>query len=93
MEKMFKGLSIYDFHQQYGTNESCIDALVELMVKGIFVPLLWLQEALQLLIVMVSVGATDVGSQESATAHTLFHKLKFPLLRPFAQTCASMSNR
>jgi len=26
---MFKGPSIYDFQQQYGTNESCIDSLVQ----------------------------------------------------------------
>ena len=30
MSKMFKGLSIYDFQRQYGTNESCIDTLVEM---------------------------------------------------------------
>ena len=29
MEKMFKGLSIYDIQQQYGTNESCIDAEIQ----------------------------------------------------------------
>jgi len=26
---MLKGPSIYDFQQQYGTNESCIDSLVQ----------------------------------------------------------------
>ena len=63
MEKMFKGLSIYAFQQQYGTNESCIDALVELKwSKGYSCRYCGYKKYCSTHR-YVSVGATDAGSQ------------------------------
>ena len=83
MEKMFKGLSIYDFQQQYGTNESCIDALVELKwSKGYSCRYCGYKKYCS----THRYGERRCNrcrKPESATAHTLFHKLKFPIHKAF----------
>jgi hypothetical protein len=80
---MFKGLSIYDFQQQYGTNESCIDALVEMKwSKGYSCRYGGYKKYCS----THRYGERRCNrcrKPESATAHTLFHKLKFPIHKAF----------
>lgn len=80
---MFTGLSIYDFQEQFGDEESCIDALVKLKWPDGFKCR------------YCSYGnycktkrygerrCCSCKKPESATAHTLFHKLKFPIHKAF----------
>lgn len=83
MTKMFEGQSIYDFIVQFGDNDSCIDYLVELKWKdgyrcrhcgyGKYCKTKRYGER----------RCTSCKKPESATAHTLFHKLKFPIHKAF----------
>lgn len=80
---MFEGLSIYDFQSQFSTNESCIDLLIKLK---------WGDEYS-----CRSCGyknycntkrygerrCCSCKKPESATAQTLFHKIKFPIHKAF----------
>ena len=80
---MFIGLSIYDFQQQFGSDKSCIDALVEMK---------WSEGYSCRYCGYKKYCSTHRYGErrcnrckkpESATAHTLFHKLKFPIHKAF----------
>ena len=83
MKEMFTGLSIYDFQAQYGDDKSCIDSLVKMKwPKGYkcrycdytnFCKTKRYGER----------RCCSCKKPESATAHTLFHKIKFPLHKAF----------
>ena len=83
MIKLFKGLSIYDFQQQFGSDKSCIDALVEMK---------WSEGYSCRYCGYKKYCSTHRYGErrcnrckkpESATAHTLFHKMKFPIHKAF----------
>jgi len=83
MSKMFEGLSIYDFQQQFGDDKSCIDMLCEMKwSKGYSCRSCGYKKYC---------GTKRYGERrcnkcrkpESATAHTLFHKVKFPIHKAF----------
>lgn len=79
MSKMFEGLSIYDFQQQFGDDKSCIDMLCEMKWSEGY--------SCRSCGYMKYCGTKRYGERrcnkcrkpESATAHTLFHKVKFPI--------------
>ena len=83
MEKMFTGLSIYDFQDQFGDDKSCIDALVKLKwSKGYSCRYCGYKNYCK----TKRYGERRCCSckkPESATAHTLLHKLKFPIYKAF----------
>jgi len=83
MDKMFTGLSIYDFQKQFGGDKSCIDALVKLKwAKGYSCRYCNYKNYCK----TKRYGERRCCSckkPESATAHTLFHKLKFPIHKAF----------
>ena len=83
MEKKFKSLTIFDFQEQFPDDRSCLEYLADLKWKGGFV--------------CPSCGHTNYcrGKREhdrqctschkstSPTSGTLFHKVKFPILKAF----------
>ncbi len=80
---MFTGLSIYDFQDQFGDDKSCIDALVKHK---------WPTDFSCRYCSYTNYCKTkrygerrccSCKKPESATAHTLFHKLKFPIHKAF----------
>lgn len=83
MTKVFKGQSIYDFIVQFGSNESCIDYLVELKWNdGYSCRYCGYRKYCK----TKRYGERRCNScrkPESATAQTLFHKIKFPLHKAF----------
>ena len=83
MKKLFTGLSIYDFQQQFGDDNSCIDALVSMKwSKGYSCRYCGYKKYCS----TKRYGERRCNSckkPESATAHTLFHKLKFPIHKAF----------
>lgn len=83
IDKMFDGLSIYDFQAQYSEDKSCTDLLVDLK---------WSEDyscrncGYKKYCKTKRYGerrCCSCGKPESATAHTLFHKLKFPIHKAF----------
>jgi len=83
MKEMFTGLSIYDFQEQFGTDRSCINTLVKMKWPngfrcrycdyGNYCDTKRYGER----------RCCSCKKPESATAHTLFHKLKFPIHKAF----------
>ena len=80
---MFTGLSIYDFQQQFGTDESCIDSLVKLKWETGYKCRNCYYEKFCTTKRYGERRCCSCGKPESATAHTLFHKLKFPIHKAF----------
>lgn len=83
MKELFKGLSIYDFQKRFGDDRSCINALAKLK---------WPNGFKCRYCSYTNYCTTDRYGErrccsckkpESATAHTLFHKLKFPIHKAF----------
>ena len=83
MEEMFKGLSIFEFQKHFGDDKSCIDALVKLK---------WGKGYSCRYCNYTNYCTTrrygerrccSCKKPESATAQTLFHKLKFPIHKAF----------
>ena len=83
MKKLFTGLSIYDFLDQFGDDKSCIDTLILLKwPKGFKCRECGYDKYCS----TKRYGerrCNRCGKPESATAHTLFHKLKFPIHKAF----------
>ena len=83
MTELFTGQSIYDFQDQFGTDELCIDALVALKWEhGYSCRRCGYKKYCR----TGRYGARrccSCGRVESATSNTLFHKLKFPLHKAF----------
>jgi len=83
MIEMFTGQSIYDFQAQFGTDQKCIDALVQLKWPNGF---RCRNCDYKQYCKTKKYGARrccSCGKVESATAHSLFHKIKFPLHKAF----------
>lgn len=93
MEKMFEGLSIYDFQRQFGDDKSCINALVNLKWPngykcrycdyGNYCKTKRYGER----------RCCSCKKPESATAQTLFHKLKFPIHKAFMMLYMISTNK
>jgi len=90
---MFEGLSIYDFQDQFGDDKSCIDALVKLK---------WPEEfkcrycGYKKYCETKRYGERRCCSckkPESATAQTLFHKIKFPIHKAFMMLYLISTNK
>lgn len=83
MDKLFSELSIYDFQSKYGDDKSCVDALIQLKwSEGYSCRYCEYKKYCS----TKRYGERRCNSckkPESATAHTLFHKIKFPLHKAF----------
>lgn len=93
MKEMFRGLSIYDFQSQFGDDKSCIDALVKIK---------WTSGYKCRYCQYTNYCATkrygerrccSCKKPESATAKTLFHKLKFPIHKAFLMLYLISTNK
>ena len=80
---MFTGLSIYDFQQQFGTDKSCIEALVKLKWDSDYKCRNCDYKKFCTTKRYGERRCCSCGKPESATAHTLFHKVKFPIHKAF----------
>ena len=83
MVEMFTGLSLYDFQQQFGDDKSCIDALVKLKWPNGFKCRYCSYDNYCKTKRYGERRCCSCKKPESATAHTLFHKLKFPIHKAF----------
>jgi len=83
MEEMFRGLSIYDFQAQFGDDKSCIDSLVKLKWPNGFKCRYCSYKNFCKTKRYGERRCCSCKKPESATAHTLFHKLKFPIHKAF----------
>jgi len=81
--KLFTGLSIYDFQAQFGDDNSCIDALVKIKWKDGYSCRYCGYKKFCNTKKYGERRCTSCGKPESATAKTLFHKLKFPPHKAF----------
>lgn len=80
---MFTDLSIYDFQAKYADHESCIDALVKLKWPGGYSCRYCKHENYCTTKRYGERRCCSCKKPESATAQTLFHKVKFPLHKAF----------
>ena len=81
--KVFKGFSIYDFQDQFSEDKSCTDLLVFLKWKDGYS---CRNCGCRKFCTTTRYGerrCCSCGKPESATAYTLFHKLKFPIHKAF----------
>lgn len=83
MSKLFTGLSIYAFQAQFGDDQSCIDVLVEMKWSGGYTCRYCGYKKYCSTARYGERRCTRCKKPESATAHTLFHKLKFPIHKAF----------
>ena len=83
MRKKFEGLSIYEFQDQFGDDRSCIDALVEIKWPKDYSCRYCGHKKYCSTKRYGERRCTRCRKPESATAHTLFHKLKFPIHKAF----------
>ena len=83
MYKMFEGLSIYDFQAQFGDERSCVDALVQLKWSGGYKCRYCGYGNYCRTKRYGERRCCSCKKPESATAKTLFHKIKFPLHKAF----------
>jgi len=93
MKELFDGLSIYDFQDQFGDEKSCTDTLVKLKWSdgfkcrycgyGNYCKTKRYGER----------RCCSCKKPESATAKTLFHKLKFPLHKAFLMLYLITTNK
>ena len=83
MKEMFTGLSIYDFQGQFGDDNSCIDVLVKLKWSNGFKCRYCSYSNYCDTKRYGERRCCSCKKPESATAHTLFHKLKFPVHKAF----------
>jgi transposase-like protein len=82
-EKMFEGVSIFQFSSRFTCKEDCLDYLSELKWSSGY--------SCSRCVHVKYCGTKRYGERrctkcrcvESPTAHTLFHKVKFPLLKAF----------
>ena len=80
---MFTGLSIYDFQEQFGDDKSCIDALVSQKWSAGYSCRYCGYKKYCLTKRYGERRCNSCKKPESATAQTLFHKLKFPIHKAF----------
>ena len=83
MNKLFKGLSIYDFQKQFGDDKSCVDALVSIKWPNGFSCRYCGYNNYCTTKRYGERRCCSCKKPESATALTLFHKLKFPIHKAF----------
>lgn len=82
-EKMFEGVSIFDFSSHFTNNEDCKDYLSEVKWAKGFKCRKCRHEKYCGTNRYGERRCTRCRTVESPTAHTLFHKVKFPLLKAF----------
>ena len=80
---MFEGLSIYEFQDQFGDDKSCTKALINLKWEHGFECRKCSYKNYCKTKRYGERRCCSCGKVESATAQTLFHKLKFPLHKAF----------
>jgi len=81
--KMFEGLSIYEFQAQFSDDKSCTDLLVNLKWPDGYSCRYCGYKNYCLTKRYGERRCCSCKKPESATAHTLFHKLKFPIHKAF----------
>ena len=80
---MFEGLSIYDFQNQFSEDKSCTDLLVFFKWGDSYSCKNCGYKKYSDTKRYGERRCNSCGKPESATAHTLFHKLKFPIHKAF----------
>jgi len=83
LAKMFEGMSIYDFQGQFSSDESCTDMLCKLKWESGYSCRYCDHKNYCSTKRYGERRCCSCGKPESATAHTLFHKLKFPIHKAF----------
>jgi transposase-like protein len=83
LQKLFTGMSIYEFQAQFGDDNSCIDALSKMKWKDGYSCRYCSHKNYCNTKRYGERRCTSCKKPESATAHTLFHKLKFPPHKAF----------
>jgi len=81
--KMFSGLSIYDFQAQFSDDKSCTDLLIQMKWESGYRCRQCENTKYCKTKRYGERRCTKCGKPESATSHTLFHKLKFPIHKAF----------
>ncbi len=82
-ERMFKGVSVFEFSNRFTSKEDCLDYLSEVKWDPGYK---CRRSGHQKYCSTSRYGerrCTKCGSVESPTAHTLFHQVKFPLVKAF----------
>jgi len=79
ISKMFEGLSICDFQSQFSEDELCTDSLVFLKWRDSYSCKNCGYKKYCSTKKYGEIRYCSCGKPESATAYTLFHKLKFPI--------------
>ena len=93
MERMFEGLSIYDFPSQFGDDKLCIDALVKLKWADSYKCRYCDYNNYCNTKRYGERRCCSCKKPESATAKTLFHKLKFPIHKAFMMLYLISTNK
>lgn len=86
MKNIFKNIGIIKFDEHFGTNEKCLAYLAEEKWKDGFICRKCSHTNFCKGKKAYSRRCTKCKSEESATAHTIFHKCKFPLKEAFKIT-------
>ena len=90
---MFEGLSIYDFQEQFGDDRSCIDSLVNLKWSNGYNCRYCGYENYCKTKRYGERRCCSCKKPESATANTLFHKVKFPINKAFMMLYLISTNK
>lgn len=91
--KIIKGLSRRDFESRFGENQLCIDYLVEQKWGHGFVCRVCNHTECRKGKKAPFKRCLKCGTEESPTAHTLFHKLKFDLYKAFGMIYDIMTSK
>jgi len=83
MSKLYTELSIFEFHERFVNDESCVDYLVTQKWGSGYQCRYCNHKRYCCTKRYGERRCTKCKKPESATAHTMFHKLKFPLLKAF----------
>lgn len=83
MRKKYANLDIFEFRERFPDSESCIDHLVEIKWKDGYECKYCFNKKYCDTKRYGERRCTKCRMPESATAHTLFHKLKFPIIKAF----------
>jgi len=83
MEKRYKSLSLFEFQQMFPDDQSCMDHLAKLKWPGGFVCEKCKHRKYCKGKLEQTRQCTSCGYQATPTSGTMFHKVKFPLLKAF----------
>lgn len=83
MEQRYKSLSLFDFQEQFGTKEKCLDYLVKRKWSNGFECSKCKNTKYGKAIKPHDRQCTKCNYIESPTAGTLFHKVKFDIVKAF----------